>query len=131
MKMLVALVVLVVAALLVLGSRSATAQKPSGDTQVIAQLKAAGSNLALPHPMEFFLYFPSQAAAERASEQISAHGFGVKVSPPAQGGEQWVVLATKNVIPLEETLLDIRRDFSAIATAEGGDYDCWGSGVVR
>lgn len=131
MKPLFLLVVIALAVVLLLRFRQPAARPLSGDARVIAQLKAAGSNLSRPHPMEFFLYFPSEAAAVRASQRIATRGFRTGVRPAADGGARWLVLAGKDLVPLERTLLDIRREFSTIAAAEGGDYDGWGSTVVR
>ena len=131
MKVLVASVVAALVVTLLLRLRQPAARQPSGDAQVIAQLKAAGSNLSRPHPVEFFLYFPGEAAAQRASHRVAAQGFKTEVRPAANGGPEWLLFAEKELVPVERTLLQIREDLSAIATAEGGEYDGWGSSVVR
>ncbi|UUZ47407.1 ribonuclease E inhibitor RraB [Massilia sp. B-10] len=57
--------------------RSATHADRTGDAQVVAQLRKAGSDLSKPHPVEFFLYFPSKAAADRVSDKLNSMGFHV------------------------------------------------------
>jgi hypothetical protein len=100
------------------------------DAAVIAQLKKAGSNLSKPHAIEFYLYFPVREAADRVAEKIRAAGFAAKVDRAAKGPD-WIVLATKTMVPTETALASIRRDFDAWASAEKGQYDGWGTPVVK
>src|SRR4051794_13152266 len=53
------------------------------DAAVIEQLRAAGSDLSKPHELDFFLYFPTEAAAHAASEEIKGD-FTVEVRPAAK-----------------------------------------------
>jgi hypothetical protein len=89
-----ALIVIVYA---VKGYRAAGRPK-SGDALVLAQLKEAGSDLSKPHSIEFFLYLPTQDAAEKAADQIRRNGFDVKIDRPAES-PTWLCLATKSMVP--------------------------------
>jgi hypothetical protein len=100
------------------------------DAQVLAQLKKAGSDLSKPHPIEFFLYVPTKEAAGRLESQVRALHFETKVQPAAQGSE-WVVLATKSMVPKQADLVLVREKFTALAAAEKGEYDGWGTPVVK
>lgn len=100
------------------------------DAFVIAQLERAGLNLARAHDIEFFLYFPTQEAAERASVKVAALGMVVKVDRAATG-EQWLVFATRNMVPAEKEMARLRRAMEAIAAAEQGEYDGWGAPVTK
>jgi hypothetical protein len=102
----------------------------SKDGQVIAQLKKAGSNLKKSHEIEFFLYFPSKDAADRVVMKLIAQGFTAKVDQSANGPEL-KVFATKSMIPTETALVNIRNQFDAMALAEQGEYDGWGTSVVK
>lgn len=99
------------------------------DQQVLAQLQKAGSNLSKPHAIEFFLYFPTQSAAERAANRIREMGFSPDVRRAAQV-DSWLCFATKEMIPSQNALESIRSDFSSLAASLGGDYDGWGTPVV-
>ena len=104
--------------------------KPSSPDQwVIAQLQKAGSNLAKPHAIEFFLYFPTEFAANQASARVCDAGFQSEVRKAAQG-DTWLCLATKEMVPTQDALETIRRNFGSIATSLGGEYDGWGCPVV-
>jgi regulator of RNase E activity RraB len=100
------------------------------DQLALQQLKKAGSNLSKPHKIEFFLYFKSQASAEAVAPTIKNSGFDVEVRQAAQGTD-WLCLATKAMVPELVALKKIRRNFNAIAVANDGEYDGWGTGVVN
>src|SRR5689334_7732191 len=109
--------------------RIANAQQDP-DAQVLAQLRKAGSDLSKPHPIEFFLYAPSKEAAQKLELQVRALHFETKVQPAAQGSE-WLVLATKSMVPKHADLVSIREKFTALTAVEKGEYDGWGTPVVK
>ena len=121
---------LVVLSALVLGllvwPRIAKAQQDP-DAQVLAQ---AGSDLSKPHPTELFLYARTNEAAQRLESQVRALHFETKVQPAVQGS-QWLALATKSMVPKQADLVLVRRQFTALAAAEKGEYDGWGTPVVK
>ena len=125
---LVVLICIVTAAIFV-WPRIARAQQGL-DAQVIAQLQQAGSDLSKPHPIEFFLYVPTHEAAERLASKIRGLNFDAKVAPAAKGSD-WAVLATRSMIPAEPELAQLRKTFVALAAAEHGTYDGWGTEVVE
>jgi hypothetical protein len=96
---------------------------------VLAGLQAAGSDLSKPHPIEFFLYFPTREAADRALPKVLENELTAEVKK-AETDEEWLILATKNMIPKEVDLANLGSRLTAIASAEGGKYDGWGSPVV-
>jgi regulator of RNase E activity RraB len=100
------------------------------DKTVLERLRQHGSDLSKAHDIEFFLYFPSQAAAEKASRNIMASGFEVKVNEAAET-RSWLCLATKTMVPDLAALQKIRRDFMALAESLDGLYDGWGTEVVK
>jgi regulator of RNase E activity RraB len=104
------------------------AQKSGADEAVLVQLEKAGANLSKLHTIEFFLYFPTQAAAEQAADQVRKDGFRAEVEPAAQGSE-WLCFVTKRMAPTLQDLEKIRHDFEAITSALHGQYDGWGTPV--
>ena len=113
---------------------TAAASSVQGDTdpdaQVLEALKKAGSNLSKPHPIEFFLYFANEDQARKAADQIRGRSFEVTVDHAGKG-DSWLCLATKSMIPELGELHRIRADFNAIARAQSGQYDGWGTPVVE
>jgi hypothetical protein len=100
------------------------------DAQVIDQLRKAGSELSKPHPIEFFLYVPTREAAERLASKLITIKFETKITASPQAA-QWLVSATKSMVPDEAELMAIRKVFTALAAVENGEYDGWGTPVVK
>jgi len=105
-------------------------QKADLDQLVLVQLRKSGSSLSRPHNIEFFLYFPTQSVAEKAGVNIRDAGFEVEVKRAAQG-ESWLCFATKTMIPALSDLHRIRRNFMVLAVSMNGEYDGWGTEVVK
>jgi regulator of RNase E activity RraB len=106
------------------------AKKADPDQMVLEQLRKAGSDLSKPHKIEFFLYFPTQSFASKASVKIKEMGFDVEMKPATKGPD-WLCFATKTMTPELNALQKIRRDFNALASADGGEYDGWGTAIVQ
>ncbi len=123
------LIVLVIAGVLVYSRIGASAEL-SPDGQVIQQLKKAGSNISKLHDIEFFFYFPTLEAAEKIATALKSEGFTAKAQPAAKGND-FVVLATKSMIPSDTELTALRQKFNAMSASEKGEYDGWGSPVVK
>jgi hypothetical protein len=104
--------------------------KPDLDQSVLIQLRKSGSDLSKPHKIEFFLYFPAQTVAEKASVTIRQAGFDVEVKKAAKG-ESWLCFATKTMIPALPDLQRIRQNFITLAGSMNGEYDGWGTQIVN
>ena len=103
---------------------------PNPDAEVIEQLRQAGSDLSKPHPIEFYFYFPTEGAADKACEKLASQSYSVVVRPSASTNES-LCLATKSLIPTVDELNRLSSEFEALATELGGEYDGWGSPVVQ
>ena len=101
------------------------------DVAVLSQLRQAGSDLNKPHNIEFCLYLPNQAAAERVATKLVHQGFGASVSAAAAGRSGWLLLATRTMVPEVAELVRLRALLSSLAIAEQGEYDGWGTPVVK
>ena len=100
------------------------------DQQVLDQLKTAGSDLSSLHDIEFFLYFPTEAAANEAAIGVKAEGCDVNVKLGADE-KNWLCYATKRMVPNHNELANLRRRFNEIAQKGGGEYDGWGTDVLK
>ena len=107
-----------------------TGSQSDPDQQVLDQLKAAGSDLSKPHKIEFFLYFPSEEKANNAAAQLRKEGLTVEVRTAAIGAD-WLCLGTKEMVPKHSELVRLRNVFERIAKNLNGEYDGWGSPVVK
>lgn len=100
------------------------------DELVLVRLRKAGADIAKPHNIEFFFYFPSQAVADQAAAHIRDSGFQVVVEKSARG-DDWLCLATKTMVPDLSVLQNIRKDFERLATSLNGEFDGWGTEVEK
>jgi regulator of RNase E activity RraB len=105
-------------------------QKADLDQLVLVQLRKSGSNLSKPHNIQFFLYFPTRSVAEDASLKVRGAGFEVEVTKAAQG-DSWLCFARKTMIPVLTDLQRIRQNFVALADSMNGEYDGWGTEIVK
>lgn len=100
------------------------------DAETIDELIGAGSDLAEPHEIEFFLYFETREGAERIAAQVRAEGFAAEVRPTEAEGS-WLCLATRLMRPELAGLRRLRDHFTVLAEGSGGAYDGWGTTVVE
>jgi hypothetical protein len=108
------------------------------DLAVLHRLKELGSDLSKPHKVDFFLYFPSEEQAKSAAGEIEREGYAVRINRAPMpwwrrlfSKPVWGCYANKSIIPDEETILETSRWFDGIAQRFCGEYDCWGTGVVK
>lgn len=123
----------VIAALVILGAMlyyRASSAKDARDAAVIDQLRAAGSDLAKPHALEFYVYVPTEDSAKRVAAKLKGEGFQVDVRPAAMG-PGWLALASRTLVPTSAALAAIRRLLTKVASKEGGEYDGWEAQVTR
>ena len=123
---------IVSATLIVFGGIFTRWQKttPDLDQEVLDQLKKAGSDLSKPHDIEFFLYFADEESANTAAREIKEEVNAVKVQQAAKGSG-WLCFATRRMVPDHEELVRLRKRFNAITLKLKGEYDGWGTEVVK
>jgi regulator of ribonuclease activity B len=105
-------------------------EQPDLDLQVLDQLKKAGADLSSIHDLEFYLYFPTEAAAREAANAVKDEGCEVKVRLGADD-KNWLCYATKRMVPNHAELVRQRERFNEIARKGGGEYDGWETAVVK
>jgi regulator of RNase E activity RraB len=103
---------------------------PDLDQLVLDQLKQAGGDLSKPHSIEFFLYFENEDTANTAAKEIGALVDEVKVEKAAKG-PRWLCFATRCMVPDHDELGRLRKNFTAVGDTFGGEYDGWGTEVVK
>ncbi|NDK38456.1 ribonuclease E inhibitor RraB [Pseudoxanthomonas gei] len=102
------------------------------DARVIANLVAAGSDTSKPHDIDFFIFFPSRSQARLAAADIEQLGYVVaSIDEPPANQSQWQLHATRRMAPQLEAMTSTTRTLEALALKYGGDYDGWGTGVVK
>ena len=131
-----ALAVVLVAATVACASRDdkdisrANADEIAEDTEVLKQLRTAGSDLAKPHRVEFYLYAPSEAAAEAAAAAIRPMGYTVSVSAGEEEAN-WLCVASRTMLPTIEEITVARSLFKGLALKYQGAYGGWNTAIKR
>ena len=121
-----------------LASSQAASQAPSPpaapandpDQQVLEQLRAAGSDLSKSHEIEFFLYFPSEEAAEQAGLRLETEGFAGEVRDTPDRAA-WLCLVYRQMVPERTKLAALRKRFNTLTRELGGEYDGWETKIEK
>jgi|SRR6185369_4833560 len=113
-----------------LGSLFGCSRKLDPEEAVIIQLRKAGSDLSKSHSIDFYLYFADESAAQQAAVRMRQTGYQAEVKRAAKG-ENWLCLATKQVVPELTTIQGITRDLDALAKSLHGEYDGWEAKVEK
>ena len=106
------------------------AQQKRAEQAAVNQLKAHGSNADEPHPVEFFLYFPTEWDAYVAGTQLMNLQFQVTVRW-SESEEKWLCLATKKLKPTSERLSEVSHFMEDLAVGNSGEYDGWGTAMTN
>jgi hypothetical protein len=90
--------------------------------EVLATLRKSGSHFTKEHRFEFYVHLPTEIFATKAATKIRQSGFGVEVS---RSRNNWLVVASKVLVPTMAELADQARFFYQIAAALEGQFDGW------
>jgi len=104
-------------------------ERASPDARVLRQLQVAGSDLSLPHEIEFFFYSPSEPLARELEAALLSRDFQVAVSH--HPNSKWSVIASKAMLPVSASLVQLREEFTELAASLQAEYDGCGTGVVH
>ena len=110
-------------------SESKMANRPVTDADVLRNLKEAGSDLSKPHAVNFYLYLPTEEAAQASARELNAAGLTTEVRTAAKG-PGWLCLGTSTMVPTLEAITREVRRMEALARKHSGEYDGWETGVV-
>ena len=102
---------------------------PSGDAQVLEQLRTAGVDLRAPLEIRHYLYFQTEGGARRlALEFGDGAQWQVEIRRAAQGPE-WLFLLTHRAVIDLAAIQRLRTSLTQMAASNGGRYDGWEAGV--
>lgn len=104
------------------------AEPAAEDLAGLAELRALGSNPALPHPVRAFAGLPDREAAERASARLERLGYRCRHWFAAG---RWRVSATRWLRPTPGAVTRVHEQVREVAAAEGGEWLGWEASPVR
>lgn len=102
----------------------AQAKRPMSDAEGVAQLVRAGVDVSAPVELQFLLRFPSEEDSFTAASRLEELAF----SPAMEQDEarnEWVIVATKRMYPVESDLAGLRIKLNAVAKDCHGAYEGW------
>jgi hypothetical protein len=103
----------------------------SWDARLIDQLRKRGSDPFKAHDVDFFLAFPSAAAAEDLARQLRTEGFDADVVDEPESGElRFSLHAHKSMKLTVPDMQELSRRLTEAATARQGRYDGWSAKQV-
>ena len=120
-----------IALLLLSAGCSAQTASESADARVIDNLRQAGANLSKPHTLEFFFYFQTEQDAQAAAKELDGLRYVVNEVRMDPDSESWTVLATKEIVPSLAEVTASTRELERLANEHHGQYDGWGTAVVK
>lgn len=98
------------------------------DRLTIRGLQQAGSNLSLPHDVEFFFYFPTKTVALEVAELLKQDGYATLVERTVEG-DKYSCQAAKSLILNVVEMSKLTVHLNALANRHGGEFDGWGAEV--
>lgn len=117
--------------LLFCGVCSAQSIAEQQDAFVIKRLVSLGADIAKPHDIDFFFFFPGGPEARAAAAEIERLGYMIVSVGRHPEESQWQVHATRQMAPELETMTVLTRSFETMASRWGGYYDGWGTIPVK
>ena len=102
---------------------------PEADRQVLAAFRDAGGDVDKPTEVNFYLYFPTRDAAERAAASAGTPQMPAYVDRGADG-KSWLCFVSGQMVPSEAAIRAASVRLQAIAAAHGGEYDGWEAAVT-
>lgn len=98
-------------------------KKEDPDEAMLKQLKDKGIDLSQPLNIQFLIAFPSQFTADKAAIRIKKAGFHITIITSKR--LDWVIRATKKMVPELSAIRNFRDEFSHMTVTFGGKYHGW------
>jgi Regulator of ribonuclease activity B len=102
----------------------------SEDAQTLRALREAGADLSKATDVEFYLYFRTGDAAERAGHSAQLPGFSATIKP-GRAGKNWLCLLSGRMVPSEDEIGAASARLQMLADSFEGNYDGWEAKVTR
>lgn len=104
--------------------------REQADKAAAKNIEILGGNPKEDHPVEFFLYFPTEWDACVAASQLMNLQFSTSVQN-SDSSDKWLCFATKEIKPTSERLIELGNFLEKLASANNGNYDGWGTPVFN
>ncbi|BCJ29017.1 DUF695 domain-containing protein [Actinocatenispora sera] len=108
-------------------TKDPAAEQRSYNRPLVAALVARGDRAEIPRPIEHSAHFADQAGAGASGKELGALGYRVTASTDPEGGVTLTAVRAAPLTAVDEASVQVQ----AVVQAHGGDYDGWGSDLVR
>ena len=95
------------------------------DRITLRKLQSMGADLTKPREVLHFLELPSDAAADRAADELERAGYTPTKRAPDEPEAGWTVRAQAVRVVDATTVPAVRAWFEALAARHGGEYEGW------
>ena len=97
------------------------------DLMLLGAIKEQGGDLLAPRHVVHFLYFPSEAAARGAGDELAAAGWQTEARVPLPDHpDQWTLVAEQHDVVLTPAFVRDTTDLmEAVAARAQGEHDGW------
>lgn len=110
---------------------NAAAKARIEDQKVVDNLLSVGDDITKPRPVDYGLYFPTDAARATFITYAQQQGYKVESQTTATGHLPYELTISK-ISPVDIELIgNTGIELNAQAAKQGGEYDGWGCGVVK
>ena len=92
--------------------------------EIVGTLRQLGLDPAGEHTLQFYFYFPAEAAARALAARLAADGFTCDVDRSAAGG-RWLCLAQRAMPADAAALTALGKRFLQLTSELGGAFDGW------
>jgi hypothetical protein len=89
----------------------------------LAELRALGSRLNLPHPVRAFIEVPSESRAREAGELLEKEGFSCQLRAVDHGA--WLVTCISQMVPTPGAITHLREQMETVAKTLDGSFHGW------
>ncbi len=100
------------------------------DRHILRLLKKRGSNPRKPHAVEFYVYFPTKGAAQKARAVIRKNKFHVELLTDSSA-KRWICLSIIEMLPRYEAIQAAKKKLNRLAKPFKGYCDGWGTQVEK
>ena len=98
------------------------------DGYTLKKLEDSGVNINEKQALEFWFYGNNKEAVEQLTEQLQQRGYETTINE-TEDDPQFVVWATKTMVPDLTTMLGLRKEFDKLVKSYRVVYDGWGCRV--
>lgn len=98
------------------------------DLERIAELRAQGSRLKVPHPVRAFVSFENEKSAREAMDFLAKEGF--RCTLRADAADRWTVIGIINLVPDPRVITWLREQMGSWTKELNGTYLGWDAPIV-